>query len=425
MQGSADRFILDLSLVPGPRCDQARFRLTRRPALDRGWNLEPCPKNAKLGDRAIALNTRTSSPLATAPLWALLFGLIALRGLDLGLATSTVSPASAGLGFWLATLGIIAALWALSKQLNQHLSPRWKSRLLLLLGPVFVFALPSLLGLSGYDQQKHAILEALSLGLTLLATWICASSSGPRWTQGFTKISFALCAGFALVEQAIGHPLLPIAARAALQGALLLVVLIKALSSMASSASIELRVSAALLGAPLVARVFALGSWTALLGVPVPEAYCNYTLAIWGLCALGLCATTFPRGKGPSIFTFSLSAALSVALVFLIYLHYLKRFGTIQAQFNAISLPVLGVHFPYPEWQSTAASSVFAVSIIFAGLLVLRCLGQASSRNQGLALALWFCAGIGINRGLDLMCLALALDQLRAAFPKVKPAKLP
>lgn len=368
------------------------------------------------------MDSRNSSLRASNPGWALLVGLLALRGLDLGLASSAPVQSPLGLRFWLTILGVIAGIWFLQRVAVQRLPPRWRSGVASVLGPILVLSLPFLVGITGYDPQKRALADLLHLALVLLATWSCALEPNGRWIQRLALIAFGLCAILAWTEQALGHPLITLAPRALLQGALLCVVLAKLFAALSSKQPFELRASAALLAAPLLARLVAVGSWTALLGVPVPEAHCAYTLAIWGVCTLGLCATTFPRGKGPSVLSFALGAALSVALVFLIYLHYLKRFGRIQAKFDAVSLPLLGLHFPYPEWQSTAASSVFAVSVIFAVVLILRCLGQSSTRKQGLALALWFCAGIGLHRGLDLMCLALALDQLQSAFStQLKP----
>lgn len=338
--------------------------------------------------------------------------------MDLALGSQGSPTPTPALSFWLIALGVILGAWGLLYLLGKVLSSRWKNRLATILGPLFVFALPSLIGLSGYDLQRQALSSLLELALILLATWICASTTR-RW--GLAPICFALTAGVALIEQAAGHPVIGLGPRIALQAALLCVVGLKLALALRADSLFELRASAALLLAPLLARLIAVASWTALLGVPVPEAYCPYTLAVWSLCALGLCATTFPRGKGPSVLTFALSSTLSMALAFLLYLHYLKRFGTIQATFDAITQPVLGVNFPYPQWQPTAVSSLFAVSTVFVAVLILRCMGQASTRRQGLALALWFCAGIGLHRSLDLMGLALAVDQLRATWKTPRP----
>lgn len=362
------------------------------------------------------MDNRTSSPPATGPLWAILCGLITLRGLDLGLASSTPSHGPPSLVFWLAVLGAILGGWITYRLLVKVLPKSWASRIPPVLAIVMTLSLPTLTGVTGYVQQRWAIADLFTLALTLLAAWSVVRLPSTGKLQRAVSVCFVLTAVIALVEHALGHAILNVELRVLLQGMLLCSVLLNIVQSLVPSQRFELRVSAALLAIPLVARLFAVGSWTALLGVAVPEAYATYTLGIWGICALGLCATSFPRGKGPSILAFSVSATLTIALVFLVYLHYLKRFGTIQAKFDIITLPVLGVHLPYPAWHSTAVSSMFAVTMIFAGLLVLRCLGQPETRQQGLALSLWFCAGIGLHRSLDLMCLTLAAVQLRHAL---------
>lgn len=343
--------------------------------------------------------------------------------MDLRLASSNPAQSAPSSGFWLVLLGIVSLSWLLPYLVGKVLPAAWRSKIVPLTGPLLVLSFPSLMTLAGSDAQRWALADVLTLALTLLATWSAVRIPEPTKIDRIVSGCFVLTAMLALIEQAFGHAVIDLGPRLALQGALLCAVFANLGQCVHGAGQrFELRISAAFLAAPLLARIVAVGSWTVLLGVAVPEHGSIYTLAIWSLSALGLCATTFPRGKGPTVVTFAFGTALSIALIFLVYLHYQRRFGTIQAKFDAITLPVFGVFFPYPQWQPLAVSSVFAVSVIFACVLVLRCFGQPNTRGQGLGLALWFCAGIGLNRGLDLMCLALAATQLRHTFAPDHPA---
>lgn len=217
-----------------------------------------------------------------------------------------------------------------------------------------------------------------------------------------------------IAQRLAGYPLLGVQLRAGLHGLLLVAITWTLAENFFTSRSTTTKISAALLLVPLLSRIFFVGSWSALLGVAVPESWTLFQLLVWMIGALALTAWTFPRGPWLRILA---PGVASLALVFVLFLHYSQRFGRLQAQFDALSLPLLGVYLPYPQWQSAAASSAFAVSLLFALALLLRCLSLPSQRNRGLAMSLWFIAGVGLSRSADLAVLLVAAQLLAQSSP--------
>lgn len=225
------------------------------------------------------------------------------------------------------------------------------------------------------------------------------------------------------IEQGVGHALVPLGGRIALQALLFAALGVGLVRLGQRTQSFETRATAWCLGVPLLVRLACVGSWTALLGVTVPESLTGISLGVWSLSGLLLCACTFPRQKGLSWLYFALCAGLGTGAVFLVFFHYLHRFGRIQVVFNELSTLLFGVHFPYPQWQSPAFAAGFAVSCVFVLLLVLRTLGTPGIQKRGLALGLWFTTGIGLMRSTDLVLLLFATLVLYGSDNASRPSK--
>lgn len=344
--------------------------------------------------------------------------MVILRAFDLRLAELSEAPQRAASPYlwWgcVATLLITALLMALWRRIP----PRpWVGYAAQGLGVVALLGSPWLLIQSNALPELWTLRAWLETFVAILSAIVVFRSArfAPKKPLSFlSAIAAATVLVIAVSERWIGHPLLGMHLRAGLHALALLAIAHTLGENFFAPRSTTTKISAALLFLPLLSRLLLVGDWTALLGVAVPESETLLQLLVWMIAALGLTAWTFPRGPWLRILA---PGVASLALVFVLFLHYSQRFGRLQAQFDALSLPLLGAYLPYPQWHSAASSSAFAVSLLFAIALQLRCLSLPSQRGRGLALSLWFIAGIGLGRSSDLVVLLAAAQGLAQSSP--------
>lgn len=365
-------------------------------------------------------------------------GMLTLRGLDLRLAFGVAPTASTLLPkldprLWLAALCLLLFCICAFNAGKRLLPQDKRERVGKWLGPASALLLPLVLFAPGLSSQLGALRLTLESCLLMVGIYTWWSHSGQSETSsGGPALRWPLMVAMGaqltlhLAEHALARPLVGVGVYAGLHAALLLGLLVELGRYGLRAGSIEEKATALCLTLPLLFRLAGVGSWTALLGVALPEAMTGYALALWSLCGLALCALTFPRGKGPSWIVFGTSCILVTALIFLLYFHYLHRFGDLEPLFDTLSESLLGLRLPYPQWHSPAASAAFAVSCVFVAGLLLRTLSSPEQRKRGVGLALWFAAGLGLHQAADLVCLLCAVQALRmqqeALTLKAEPA---